>query len=148
MKNEGRKGRPLGAYTKGPRGVARVCFLSPAEHAEVLREIAIDEAIESMHGETRGERSRAYFAAHPNDPSLTGLDLSVDLRTWNQKPVEPRISAESFSDARKTAGITQAQAAKRIGCARTTVVAIEQCIRVVRAAEFAALKGEPCKEST
>lgn len=129
--------------------VGRVCYLSPAEIAEDEREMALRAAIDAFPGATPEERSKAYFDAHPNPPELMELDLSVDLRTWAKtgtaKQQERRVTATSQGASlralRVELGLTQAEAATRMGIARTTVVAIEQGKRLLRDDEVAKLRG-------
>jgi len=53
--------------------------------------------------------------------------------------LDPKIMGQRFTDARKSCGITQDDAAKQIGCSRPTLIAIEKGSRTAKPEEIVAL---------
>ena len=54
--------------------------------------------------------------------------------------LDPTVMGQRLADARKARGVTQDDAAKRIGCSRPTLIAIEKGTRAAKPDEIVALE--------
>ncbi len=106
---------------------------------------------EELSADESEARLQALIASYPGATFEERLDACADANPWmheNLLPVDKRRAvgtrelAKQVRPLRKSLGLTQTQAAERMGVARTTVVAMEQGKRVASEADLAALRGE------
>ncbi len=59
--------------------------------------------------------------------------------------LDPKVLGQRLADARKARGVTQDEAARRVGCSRPTLIAIEKGIRKAKPEEIVTLASLYCK---